>query len=490
MAALSCSHKRTLEVPPERIRAATFDYYWGVLDRKYPFFEQLGIDWEDVKRRHRARVVGSTDVLEYYRNLALMLSELKDPHCKLESGLFPSDGSSSPKGFTRADVGVVKVEKKDYVWLMGDIEGCVPFLRRDFPLLGGVNGVDIGPILDSGREIRSGDQYGLDLECANGLREHFAMTSRVIDPADEPARQIGGERLRYNFLAGTPLELQESSSVLLTGALRDGGLATSWDSIHPFYAPKKYETQFRLKEPRRVILDETFINLYWWRYAKRLAGVGYLRLSTFKPNIGGNISLRDIGGAVRSMLSDLSGCEKLVIDLRYNSGGRSDALAGALQPFIREPFCRSLTRFNLRDLSNPPVSLNIFPSREPFQGRIAVLVNGYTASCAEAFAMILREHCGALLVGETTCGAEAGVGNYCGPDGSKLSFGMGRIAIDGEHSYQTCGLTPDINVPLTIGRVREIGYADAVLENEIAQFAAACEALGVDGYHALGIARP
>jgi hypothetical protein len=39
---------------------------------------------------------------------------------------------------------------------------------------------------------------------------------------------------------------------------------------------------------------------------------------------------------------------------------------------------------------------------------------------------------------------------------------------------------PDVQVPLTIERVREIGYGPAVLENEIDQMKAACRVLGLD----------
>jgi hypothetical protein len=144
----------------------------------------------------------------------------------------------------------------------------------------------------------------------------------------------------------------------------------------------------------------------------------------------------------------------------------------------------------LGDFVNPPLYLEVNPVKEAYRGHIAVLVDSYTGSAAEGFAMFLREQCGAVLVGETTRGAEASVGDVDGPDGSQLTFGRIRWTHLGDRSYQTCGLVPDVCVPLTIRRVREIGYADAALEAEINQFIAACEVLGVDGYRALGIRRP
>jgi hypothetical protein len=86
-------------------------------------------------------------------------------------------------------------------------------------------------------------------------------------------------------------------------------------------------------------------------------------------------------------------------------------------------------------------------------------------------------------------GAEAGVEVVPGPDGSLLSYGSIPFIYPGSSSFQTTGLVPDVQVPLTIERVREIGYSAAVHENEIEQVRAACRLLGVEADEVLSVQR-
>jgi hypothetical protein len=476
-----------MTLPDRRLREATFDYYWGVLDRNYPYFKQLGIDWQEVKTRYRPRVVGSTDVLEYYRNLSQMLSELKDPHCELISGRFSGDAADLSAGLDLACIGEVRVEGKHYVWLIGDVDGCVPSLRQDFPRRVSVDEYDLNVSTDAANVFRPDRGYTVALERENGKRECFAVPPEQSERTETSARLLWVEWLRYNFMAQTPLELWGSQGMVKVGVTATGGFAATADSSEPFYVPEKVEAKLWRKS-RRVPPNENLPSTrYWWRHAKKLKGVGYLRLSTFEPESGGRSDVRDIGGAVRSMLREVGDCDKLIIDMRYNRGGNSGALTDALGYFAYERFSREYIGWCFGDFINPPLYFDVDPVSKPYRGQIAVLVNGSTASAGEGFTMFLREHCGAVVVGEVTRGAEAGIGTVDGPDGSRLSFGRIRWAHEGERSYQTCGLVPDISVPLTIARVREIGYAEAVYEAEIAQFVAACQALGVDGYRALGI---
>lgn len=60
-----------------------FDALWTLLNEHYCYFEEKGIDWEEVGARYRARIQPGITVDEYFNLLSGMLFELKDGHVNL-----------------------------------------------------------------------------------------------------------------------------------------------------------------------------------------------------------------------------------------------------------------------------------------------------------------------------------------------------------------------------------------------------------------------
>ena len=67
----------------ERVRARVFDHYWEELDERYPYFHIHGVDWHAMRRQYRLAAIGARDEFDFYRTLAAMLAELRDPHVQL-----------------------------------------------------------------------------------------------------------------------------------------------------------------------------------------------------------------------------------------------------------------------------------------------------------------------------------------------------------------------------------------------------------------------
>ena len=78
---------------------------------------------------------------------------------------------------------------------------------------------------------------------------------------------------------------------------------------------------------------------------------------------------------------------------------------------------------------------------------MAVLVNGETGGCAEAFAAALRDYAGAKLVGEQTMGKAAVMTTYKCKDGSAIRFTAANLYTD-KTEFADTGLTPDIEQEL------------------------------------------
>ena len=62
-----------------------FDALWTVVDEHYCFFEEKGIDWNDVYNRYRPRVNPKMRGLDFFNLCAEMLDELQDGHVNLSS---------------------------------------------------------------------------------------------------------------------------------------------------------------------------------------------------------------------------------------------------------------------------------------------------------------------------------------------------------------------------------------------------------------------
>ena len=62
-----------------------FNALWTVVDEHYCFFEEKGVDWDEVYRRYHARLAGDMKGLEFFNLCAEMLDELRDGHVNLSS---------------------------------------------------------------------------------------------------------------------------------------------------------------------------------------------------------------------------------------------------------------------------------------------------------------------------------------------------------------------------------------------------------------------
>ena len=169
--------------------------------------------------------------------------------------------------------------------------------------------------------------------------------------------------------------------------------------------------------------------------ARRLdGGLGYLKVAMFPGMVG-----VEVANAISSAVEELGAIERLIIDLRGNTGGGAGALRvmSLLTP-ERIPVGFALDRrritqnldsekLNFRRFSRIPASTNaLWPlalkfapamlakkpivlqseglGKKPFHGRIVLLVNRHTASAAEMIVAFARENKLATIIGEKTAG--------------------------------------------------------------------------------------
>lgn len=119
--------------------------------------------------------------------------------------------------------------------------------------------------------------------------------------------------------------------------------------------------------------------------------IAYIQLTSFSASPGG--APEEFAGR----LAEVAGAELLVLDLRNNPGGRVSVLqeiAGSLVGEVPVMTFHTLEEtYDVDGIGQPLLDADT---------RIAVLVNGNSASAAEVLAGLLQETRGAVVIGETT----------------------------------------------------------------------------------------
>jgi len=123
------------------------------------------------------------------------------------------------------------------------------------------------------------------------------------------------------------------------------------------------------------------------------AGVGYIRVSSFDEN-----TAQGIKDAIEKLGGDrLTG---LVLDLRNNPGGLVAAAIQTTALFLRP----GQTVFTVRGRHVPEKVETVPASAKPYGFKLAVLVNGKTASASEIVTGALQDHDRATVLGEPSFG--------------------------------------------------------------------------------------
>lgn len=84
VAAMACALSSCHDIEEyEETPRGTFEQLWTILDEHYCFFEQKGVDWNDVHRRYAPRIADDMSQQELFGVCSDMLNELRDGHTNL-----------------------------------------------------------------------------------------------------------------------------------------------------------------------------------------------------------------------------------------------------------------------------------------------------------------------------------------------------------------------------------------------------------------------
>jgi len=142
-------------------------------------------------------------------------------------------------------------------------------------------------------------------------------------------------------------------------------------------------------------------------------------------------------------LHDCGHCPGVIIDLRGNPGGLG-AMAMGMAGFLISQPDQVLGTMYMRSL---PIRFVIFPRPEVFEGPVAILVDGSTASTSEIFAGGLQDLKRARVFGERTAGAALPSRIERLPNGDGFQYAMANYISRSGRQLEGNGVIPDVNVP-------------------------------------------
>ena len=212
-------------------------------------------------------------------------------------------------------------------------------------------------------------------------------------------------------------------------------------------------------EPRRGEPTK-FGNLptqYVWIETKTIGEAGYAAFNLF-------FDIERLMPAISAQVSACQTCNGFIVDLRGNPGGIGGMAMGIAGFFVSKPNER-LGTMQMRDNE---LKFFINPRQPRFDGRLAILVDGLSASTSEIFAGGLQDLGRARVFGTRTAGAALPSVIERLPDGDGFQYAIANYISEGGKVLEGRGVTPDEIVEPTADAL--LAGHDPVLEAALSWF--------------------
>ncbi|TYP79191.1 S41 family peptidase [Paenibacillus methanolicus] len=419
------------------------------LEREYPFGEWKGIDWETMQAEYESRFAEADrlkDSKRYYLALRDYLHEFRDGHIEIENDeLFENNA-------------VFREEAGGGFGLSA--------LRLDD------GSVRVSLLLKDGEAERAGIRLGAELLRWNGenAEDVYARASWAdIPPSTSDVERENQGRFMVRASIGQTIEVEyrnEGGSKSRTVTL------TAYDD--------EYET---LKQTRKKLtpadLEKPSIE---WRMLDN--GYGYVKVKVFLATDRYPKPLKLLEQAIQSFSEE--DAKGVILDLRNNPGGEDELAASVAGYFADSPMhyeqVSYYNRFTSSFALNRMETIHVEPADARYDGKLAVLINGRTASSAEGVPMALKGQANVRIVGFSSTSGSFGVmsspirifmpGGYelIFPDGRSLNEqGMIQLESTGDGNG---GVAPDVRIPLNAET-----FAEAYVHGRDMELDAAVQAL-------------
>jgi len=182
----------------------------------------------------------------------------------------------------------------------------------------------------------------------------------------------------------------------------------------------------------------TFGNLptqYFWIESKHVGDAGYIAFDIF-------LDPPKLFSTFDKALADCAKCPGFIIDIRGNSGGIGGMAMGIAGYFVDEGNKQLGTMFT----RGVPLKFAINPRNPHFNGKLAILVDGLSASTSEILAGGLQDLHRARIFGTHTAGAALPSVIERLPNGDGFQYAIANYISQSGKTLEGNGVTPDVEV--------------------------------------------
>lgn len=284
-------------------------------------------------------------------------------------------------------------------------------------------------------EDDEGNYAGIGIQISGNYLTQICTVSRVF--ADTPAREAG-------ILKGDILYKVEDITVTATN------LQDAVDIMRGEVGTTVNVTVLRGEEELSFVIPRAHVHVNRVEYTMLEDGLGYICLYEF----AGDCRVK-FAEAVDNLVQQ--GAQRLILDLRDNSGGWVEDAVAIADMFLDESVIYYVQYRQEEDREY------VYAKDGKVDVKMAVLLNEYSASSSEILSGALQDHGAAKIVGVQSYGK--GVMQYVLPvsdDGSGMQFTAAQYFTPNGNVVHKVGITPDVEVPLPEGSNGMFEFADTV----------------------------
>jgi carboxyl-terminal processing protease len=176
----------------------------------------------------------------------------------------------------------------------------------------------------------------------------------------------------------------------------------------------------------------------WFQSRRVAADISYI---TFNLFLDPARLMSEFGDALKSCAE----CTGVIIDLRGNPGGLGIMATGMAGWFIDKPD----QRLGTMHMRQTPLKFTVNPRLPLYRGRVAILVDGCSASTSEIFAGGMKDLGRARIFGTRTAGAALPSAIERLPNGDGFQHALADYISEGGRPLEGVGVDPDVEVRIT-----------------------------------------
>lgn len=378
----------------------SFELIWSTLRNEYWDPSMAGLDWQAIHDQYLRELQAAGGPEEARAAMSRMIHRLPSSHLAIIPGWAYSH-SDLPAGTPPAGQNGKQSEDGVTGLMAGWISHRVVVESVDANSGAAKSGVHPGWIIDS-----------VDGKSTRDLFRSLGEASFVPDIVEQWLSGPAHSAANVSFTAG--------GKSVLRSIERE--------------APPGQLAQFGNLPPERVRIE----------YRRLEDGVGYIRLNLFLDPL---LVMPEIEKA----LEEFRNAPGVVLDLRNNPGGIAAMAMGIAGWFVSKDGLR-LGTMTSRDST---LNFIVNPRLNPYQGRLAILMNGGSASTSEMLAQGLRDLGRARIFGARSAGAALPSNIIELPNGDRFQYPAGSYVSMKGKVLEGNGVAPDVAVAATIPALLE-----------------------------------